>query len=93
MAVHNVVARFLSYFHISLKIAHQRAETCSETKYVVMSIVVPTVIFEYLFVEFKLINCISACCDKVIHTYETKSRRTYGMKERTPHGYGHVGWF
>jgi hypothetical protein len=54
VTVHYVVARFLGYFHISLKMAYQRAETCSETKSVVIGIVVPTVIFEYLFVDFKL---------------------------------------
>ena len=57
VTVNNVVARFLSYFHVSLKMAHQRAETCSETKSVVISIVVLSVIFEYLFLDFNLINC------------------------------------
>jgi hypothetical protein len=76
-----------------MKMAHQRAETCSETKSVVVGIVAPTVIFDYSFVDFKLIKCISVCCDKAIHTYEIKSRRTSGMKEITSHGYGHVGWF
>jgi len=68
VSVYNVVARFPSYFDIRMKMAHQRAEICSETKSVVIGIVAPTVIFEYLFVDFKLINCISACCDKVIHS-------------------------
>jgi hypothetical protein len=53
VTLHNVAARFLSYFRISLKMAYQRAETCSETKSVLISIVLPTVIFEYLFVDFK----------------------------------------
>jgi hypothetical protein len=64
---------------------HQRAETCSETKSVINSIV-PTAIFLYLFVDFKLINCISVCCDKVIHTYEIKSLWTNGVEEVTPQG-------
>ena len=47
-----------------MKVDHQRAETCSETKSVVAGIVAPTVIFEYIFVDFKSINFISACYDK-----------------------------
>jgi hypothetical protein len=38
VTVHNVVARYLGYFHISLKMAYQRPETCSESKSVAVGV-------------------------------------------------------